>query len=62
MGGPDPVPGVRLAHVEVLNQPWGLDCISRGSTLSLGVYHFLWTRGGSGPAHVVGSGAVVDSE
>jgi hypothetical protein len=21
-GGPDPIPGVRLAHVEVLDQPW----------------------------------------
>jgi hypothetical protein len=22
-GGPDPIPGVRLAHVEVWDQPWG---------------------------------------
>jgi hypothetical protein len=28
----------------------------------LRVCHFLWTRGGTGPAHVVGSGAVAGPE
>jgi hypothetical protein len=49
----------------------GPDCISRGPALShggpnlllmLGVYHLLWTCGDSGPAHVVGPGAVVNPE
>jgi hypothetical protein len=48
--GPDPIPGVRLAHVEVRDQPWGSglyiqgsdtilegpDCTSGGPTLSRG--------------------------
>jgi hypothetical protein len=47
------------------------DCISRGLVLShgvrthcrcLGVYHFLWTRGGPRPTRVVGSSAVTDPE
>jgi hypothetical protein len=39
-GGPDPIPGVRLAHVEVLDQPWrsalyiqGSGTLPRGSGL-----------------------------
>jgi hypothetical protein len=30
-GGPDPLPGVRLAHVEVWDQPWGSELYIRGS-------------------------------
>jgi hypothetical protein len=30
-GGPDPIPGVRLAHVEVQDQPWGSGLYIRGS-------------------------------
>jgi hypothetical protein len=37
MGGPDPIPGVRLAHVEVLDQPWRSRLYIKGSsTLSWG--------------------------
>jgi hypothetical protein len=35
-GGPAPILGVRLTHMEVLDQPWGPDCISRGLALSHG--------------------------
>jgi hypothetical protein len=30
-GGPDPIPGVRLAHVEVLDQPWRFGLYIQGS-------------------------------
>jgi hypothetical protein len=30
-GGPDPIPGVRLAHVEVLDQPWRSRLYIKGS-------------------------------
>jgi hypothetical protein len=30
-GGPDPIPGVRLAHVEARDQPWGSGLYIRGS-------------------------------
>jgi hypothetical protein len=30
-GGPDPIPGVRLAHVGVQDQPWGSRLYIRGS-------------------------------
>jgi hypothetical protein len=30
-GGPDRIPGVRLAHVEVLDQPWGFRLYIQGS-------------------------------
>jgi hypothetical protein len=31
-GGPDPIPGVRLAHVEVLDQPWRSGLYIQGSS------------------------------
>jgi hypothetical protein len=31
MGGPDPIPGVRLAHVEALDQPWRSELYIQGS-------------------------------
>jgi hypothetical protein len=31
VGGPDPIPGVRLAHVEVLYQPWRSGLYIEGS-------------------------------
>jgi hypothetical protein len=30
-GGPNPIPGVRLTHVEVWDQPWGSGLYIRGS-------------------------------
>jgi hypothetical protein len=33
-GGSDPIPGVRLAHMEVLDQPWRSGLYSRGPALS----------------------------
>jgi hypothetical protein len=30
-GGPDPIPGVRFAHVEVLDQTWRLEPYIQGS-------------------------------
>jgi hypothetical protein len=30
--GSDPIPGVRLAHVEVLDQPWGFGLYIQGSS------------------------------
>jgi hypothetical protein len=35
-GGPDPIPGVRFAHVEVLDQTWSPDPIYRGPAPSHG--------------------------
>jgi hypothetical protein len=34
--GPDPIPGVRLAHVEVRDQPWGSGLYIRGFGTTLG--------------------------
>jgi hypothetical protein len=71
-GGPDPILGVRFAHVEVLDQTWrpgpyiqGSDTFPWGSGLTVDALEyitFFWTRGGPGPAHVVGSGAVAGPE
>jgi hypothetical protein len=35
-GDRDPIPGVRLAHVEVRDQPWGSGLYVRGSGTNLG--------------------------
>jgi hypothetical protein len=71
-GGPDPIPGVRLVHVEVLDQPWrsrlyiqGSGTLPWGSRLTvetLGYITFSGHVAAPNPAHVVGSGAVVDLE
>jgi hypothetical protein len=57
-GGSEPNKGVRTVYPGVRHSPMGV----RTHCWGLGVYQFLWTRGSSGPAHVVGSGAVVDPE
>jgi hypothetical protein len=70
-GGPDPILGVRLAHVEVGPNMGARTVYTGVRRLPMGVRthwrylrvcHFIWTRGGSGPTHVVGSGAVVGPE
>jgi hypothetical protein len=71
-GGPDPIPGGRLVHVEVLDQPWrsrlyiqGSGTLPWGSRLTvetLGYITFSGHVAAPNPAHVVGSGAVVDLE
>jgi hypothetical protein len=70
--GPEPILGVRFAPVEVMDLtrrsglyiqgsdtfPWG-----SGPTIdTLEYIIFFWPRGGSGPAHMAGSDAVVDPE
>jgi hypothetical protein len=65
-GGPGPTLGVWIVYPGVQDQPWGSRLYIRGSSAlsggvrtycwCLGVYHLLWTRGGSGLAHVVESG------
>jgi hypothetical protein len=57
-GGPGPILEVRTVYPGFQHLPMGV----RVHYYYLGVYHLLWPRGGSGPAHVVGSGAVVDLE
>jgi hypothetical protein len=73
-GGLDPIPGVRFAHVEVGGPGPNLEAQTvytgvrhfpmgvRIHWLRLRVCHFLWTRDGTGPTHVVGSGAVAGPE
>jgi hypothetical protein len=57
-GGPRPILEVRTIYLGVRHLPMGV----RVHCYYLGVYHLLWPCGGSRPAHVVGSGAVVDPE
>jgi hypothetical protein len=54
VGGPDPIPGVRFAHVEVLDQTWRLRPYIQGSDT------FPWGSGltGDAPEYVTFSGHV----